>query len=196
MRLLLAQRHFSASICIPQESTSVVVDNVVSENVGSVRHEVSKETKSPDPKDKQLPEVDTYKANNIHSIEEVQETVASEKDSELLEGIDNAVKSLTSEEYQEESNELLNINFRQELNFGMTGSVADDDLGLNVSNHLKSANNQQTENNHLEIVGKYFFIYVQRIKLSMYIDSIHATGLVLYPLKAENQRFSDVFRGY
>lgn len=153
MRLLLAQRHFSASTCIPQESASVV-DNVMSENVGSVRHEVSKETRSPDPKDKHLPEVDTYKANNIRSIEEVQETVASEKDSELLEGIDDAVKSLTSEEYQEETKELLNINFGQELNFGMTGSVADDDLGLNVSSHLESANNQQTENNHSEIIGK------------------------------------------
>ena len=146
-------RHFSASTCIPQESTSVVVDNVVSENVGSVRHEVSKATKSPDPKDKQPPEIDTCKANNIHSIEEVQETVASGKNSELLEGIDDAVKSLTSEEYQEETNELLNINFGQELNFGVTGSVAGDDLGLNVSNHLESANNQETENNHLEILG-------------------------------------------
>ena len=153
MRLLLAQHHFSASTCIPQESTSGVVDKVVSENVGSVRHEVSKATKSPDPKDKQLQEIDTYKANNIDSIEEVQETVVNEKDSELLEGIDDAVKSLTSEEHQEETNELLNINFGQELNFGVTGSVVDDDLGLNVSNHPESANNRETEKNHLEIVG-------------------------------------------
>ena len=31
----------------------------------------------------------------------------------------------------------------------------------------------------------------------MLFNSFHATGLFLYPLKtSENQRFSDVFRGY
>ena len=28
-----------------------------------------------------------------------------------------------------------------------------------------------------------------------FFNQVHATGLFLYPLKTENQRFSDVFRG-
>ena len=30
----------------------------------------------------------------------------------------------------------------------------------------------------------------------MKVKSFHATGLFLYALKTENQRFSDVFKGY
>ena len=47
------------------------------------------------------------------------------------------------------------------------------------------------------VVPDIFSIFLEQLLFRSLIDPFHATGLFIYPLKtSENQRFSDVFRGY
>ena len=56
-------------------------------------------------------------------------------------------------------------------------------------------NNKSTRTTSLTSNCQLGFVIIRR-SIGFSDNPFHATGLFLYPLKTENQKFSDVFRGY